>query len=73
MSIPTLQPVSSHIITITDTILEVTRAVLMEIRVAWDVTTCRMVTSRRFEEPQRLHLQSRAVQVTQNFLTVRLL
>ena len=40
MSIPALQPASSRIITITNTILEVIRAVLMEIRVAWDVTRC---------------------------------
>ena len=38
MSITTLQPVSSHIITTIDAILEVITTVLTEIRVAWDVT-----------------------------------
>ena len=59
MNIPTLQPVSSHIITITDAIL-VIAAVMMEIRVAWDVIRCRLVKSRHFEERQLLHLQSQA-------------
>ena len=67
MSIPRLQPVSSHIIAITDAISEVIRAVMTEIRVARYVTGRRLVTSRRFEEWQRLHLQSQAVQVTQKF------
>jgi len=46
------------IIAISDATSEVIRAVMMEIRVAWDGTGCRLVKSRRFEERQRLHLQS---------------